>query len=306
MKFHWVPHLSVVMATLFGAIALLTACGGASAVAPDPTAEAPAATEVVHADVVAIPPSTLTLSATLWTQTSLEYAGLTRMVFQAATALLDDAAADPQWQALVEYELPEAVGDAGALPPAVIVDLDETIMDNSAYQAWRVVHGIEYSRDTWNAWALDAEAGLVPGALEFLQACDAMDIAVFYVSNRYAETEAATIENLEQLGVPLPDDAAGYMLFREERPEWAASDKTPRRQAVAQNYRVIMLVGDAIGDFFESGGFDAPGDAWQSHWGTRWWVLPNAQYGGWNRVEVPEGVDPMAPWLERLRSWDGP
>lgn len=254
---------------------------------------------------------TLTISATLWTQTSLEFSALSTSVFQAATAAIDDALADPQWSALAphEYALVAMNGDGGdmaTLPPAVIVDLDETILDNSPYQAWRIVEGVEYSPDSWNAWANEGAAPFIPGALEFLQACDEAGVIVFYVSNRYASTEEATIRNLQQAGLDLGDEPGERVLLREEIDAWSSSNKTPRRLHVAQTHRIILMAGDAFGDFFEPDAVDDPLTAYAEFWGVRWFVLPNPQYGGWNRIQADDAGDVAGPRIERLRVWAGP
>ncbi len=254
---------------------------------------------------------TLTISATLWTQTSLEFIALSTSVFRAATEALDGAISDPQWSALAPHEdaLVAMNGDGanlGTLPPAVVVDLDETILDNSPYQAWRIVEGVEYSPESWNAWANEGDAALLPGALEFLQACDNAGVTVFYVSNRYASTEDATIRNLREAGLDLGDAPGDRLLLREEIDAWSSSNKTPRRLHVAQTHRIILMAGDAFGDFFEPDAVDDPLSAYADFWGERWFVLPNPQYGGWNRVQAGADGDVAGPRIELLRVWGGP
>jgi acid phosphatase len=292
------------------AAAFAAACSGAPQ--NGDAMDCPAVQVVGEAAAPAMTPEPLlAVSATLWTQTSLEFAALSTAVFQSATAQLDDALQDPEWSALAphEYALIAMDGEANALstlPAAVIVDLDETILDNSPYQAWRIAAGVEYSPDSWNAWASEGAAGFLPGALEFLQACDEAGVTVFYVSNRYASTEAATVENLLAAGLDLGDEPDERLLLREEIDAWSSSDKTPRRLAVAATHRIIMMAGDAFGDFFEPDSVEDPVGAYAGFWGERWFVLPNAQYGGWNRIAADESGDLLAPRIEALDVWDGP
>lgn len=218
------------------------------------------------------------LYATAWTQASAEYAALSTSVYGTATAHLAAAVADPGWSAL-----PGDGAAEDARPPAVILDLDETVLDNSPWQVRSMEDGTAYPTG-WEAWCLEAQATAVPGVAGFLEAAEAAGVAIFYVSNRKAPVEEATRANLTALGLPLPDDGEDRVLLRGERPEWT-SDKTTRREHVAATYRVVMLVGDNLGDFVE---VEATPEARQAAvaehgpwWGTRWFMLPNPIYGSW-------------------------
>lgn len=222
------------------------------------------------------------LGALLWMQTAAEYRILARAIYAEATAALDRALADPGWSAATEQQ-----GDFAALPPAVIVDVDETVLDNSPYQAALVLAGAHHEKKAWRPWVERAAAPPIPGALEFARAAKARGVTIFYVTNRDAEEEAATRRNLAAAGFPL-NDAVDAVLTRGERPGFG-SDKTSRRAEVAASFRVLLLVGDDLNDFID-GARPTPeerlaaADAHAERWGVSWFLLPNPEYGGWERA----------------------
>lgn len=223
-------------------------------------------------------PSYGNLHATLWTQTSAEFQALTWQTYMTAMTNLDEAIEDASWTAAPEQT------SAPDLPPAIILDLDETVLDNSPYQARLIEEGATYETESWNAWCNEGNAEAIPGAVEFITAAEEMGVTVFYVSNRSHEVEEATRANLEAIGLTLPEDE-DTVLLKYEQEDWG-SDKGTRRLVVAANYRIIMLFGDNLGDFLdgyktslETRDSMVTGNA--ANWGTRWYVLPNPQYGSW-------------------------
>lgn len=231
----------------------------------------------------AAPPRTNeNLNSVLWTQTAAEYAATAVQAYQGATVMLDRAFADSTWTAALE-QLEQ--GDYHDLPPAVILDVDETVLDNSAYQARLVQRNEEYSRDTWQAWVREAQATPVPGALAFTQYADARGVAVFYVTNRRHEVEAATRDNLATYSFPLAP-AEDRILTRGEESDWTG-DKETRRATIAQTHRILLMLGDNLGDFASHVDVSVAERAdmtqrYAEYWGTRWFVLPNPQYGSWD------------------------
>jgi acid phosphatase len=222
------------------------------------------------------------LNSVLWTQTAAEYAATAIQAYQGATVMLDRALADSTWTAALE-QLEQ--GDYHDLPPAVILDVDETVLDNSAYQARLVQRGTEFSRDTWQAWVREERAAPVPGALAFTQYADERGVTVFYVTNRRHEVEPATRDNLAAWGFPLSEDT-DRILTRAEQPDWTGEKET-RRAAVAQTHRIVLLLGDNLGDFVPDVDVSVAERAdltqqYAEYWGTRWFVLPNPQYGSWD------------------------
>ena len=257
-------------------LALVLAGCATSTTTPTPT-PAPAAT----------PPCELryiNLNSALWMQSSAEYEASALQTYAAARRMLDVALADPGWSAATEQTAP-----ASTLPPAVILDLDETALDNSTYEGRAIVTGKPFTDERWKEWVAASEATATPGALQFLEYARSRGVTPFYITNRKAGVEEeGTLRNLQKLGFPL-STSEDTLLTRGERPEWAASDKSPRRAHVASRYRVLLLLGDDLNDFAPASGKSvAERDEiirnTAGHWGTRWFILPNPSYGSWERA----------------------
>jgi acid phosphatase len=246
------------------------------------------------------------LNAVLWMQTSAEYGAVCETIYRAATARLDAALADAGRDALV----PEERGNpATGLPPAVILDVDETVLDNSPYQARLVANGKEYDDVSWDAWVAEKKAQPLPGVVAFTQAAAAKGITVLYLSNRDEHLQAATIANLKAVGLPVKDDSVflGLGTFVEGC-EQHGSEKNCRRRLAGQKYRVLMQFGDQLGDFVQVLA-NAPKDRGQlagkyrDWFGDRWWMLPNPSYGSWEpAVFDNDWKQPLAKRREAKRA----
>lgn len=221
--------------------------------------------------------------AVLWAQTSAERTALFRQVYQGATAMLDTALADPDWVALPDQ--PVVAGK----PPAVILDVDETVLDNAPFHGSMLAVGRSFDPDIFVDWVSAAKADALPGALAFVKAATARGVTVFYVTNRSAELEPATRANLLARGFPL-ETAVDTLLMRDERPDWTW-DKRSRRQLIASGYRIVLLIGDDFNDFRSNAAADdsrlsiaqrrALEEQYADYWGQRWFMLPNPVYGSW-------------------------
>jgi acid phosphatase len=248
-------------------------------------------------------PANQKLIPTLWVQTSEEWRGLAAQSFRLATLMLDQALRNKRWTAV------DQTGDYRKLPPAVILDADETVLDNSPSQAREVKQGRGFEPAEWNKWVLESGAAAIPGAVEFCQYAASKKVAVYFVTNRDASMEQPTRANLARLGFPL-NDAIDTLLLRGEKPEWG-SDKTSRRDAVAVRHRVLLLIGDDLGDFLTGARTSVAKrrDLMTPHtmkWGREWILLPNPSYGSWEealygepRPATPEGR--LQQKLEYLR-----
>lgn len=224
------------------------------------------------------------LNAVLWVQRSAEYRATVETVYRAATARLDAALKDPAWDALVPEERANA---ARGLPPAVVMDIDETVLDNSPYQARLVRDGAEYNEVTWDAWVREQRAKPVPGVVEFARAAQAKGITVIYISNRAEHLIDPTLANLRAVGLPVKDESV-FLGLGTHVPdcEQEGSEKLCRRQFAGRSYRVLMQFGDQLGDFAQilANTPEARDDLLAQHrgwFGERWWMLPNPTYGGW-------------------------
>lgn len=183
------------------------------------------------------------------------------------------------------YELAKIRLDANlarphTLPPAVIVDIDETVLDNSPYQVTNAANDRSYSPESWKAWTAKASARALPGAVEFLDYAVSRGCEVFYISNREVDEEAATVRNLAAQGFPMADTTHVV-------PMQGTSDKTARRAAVAQTHSIVLLVGDQLRDFDEGfkdrsvGNGKPMVDAQRDTLERYFIMLPNPMYGTW-------------------------
>jgi acid phosphatase len=245
--------------------------------APTPQAEPTAAAAVAPND---------NLNATLWTQRSLEHDLVYREVYALAGRQVAAALKQPDWDALPKSERKTR---AAGLPPAVIVDVDETVLDNSPYQARLVRDGKEYDEFTWDAWCREKAARATPGALDFAHIAAAQGVTVFYLTNRAQHLNDVTLENLKKVGFPVPDDETVFLGLGLVVPgcEASGSDKSCRRELIGRTHRVLALVGDQLGDFIDvdnntPAGREQAAAPYAGWFGERWFMLPNPTYGSWD------------------------
>lgn len=227
--------------------------------------------------------------ATLWYQASAEMRAISYQSFNLAKMILDQ-------------DLAKA---GSSLKRAVVVDIDETVLDNSPYEAGIIGNDFGYPKG-WKEWIDEASAEALPGSIEFLNYAVAKGVDVFYISNRKVRGQDATIQNLRALGFPQANDA--HVLLREK-----TSDKEPRRQIVRKNHRIVLLMGDNLNDFdsiFRKKGTSdraAAVDAMKDKFGARFIVLPNPMYGDWEgaaynfnwKLSPPEKSDARKSKLNR-------
>jgi len=201
--------------------------------------------------------------AVLWFQTAAEAQALYYQAFNLAEMKLDEAL--------------QSQTDGEKL--AVIVDIDETVLDNSPCRAELIKTDKDYAT-CWLEWIDLAEAKPLPGAKEFLDYTASCGVEVFYVSNRFEAHRETTIENLVSVGFPYADDDHVYL--REGGPS-----KESRRQAIAEDYQIILLLGDNLNDFadvFQDKLVPDRGtevDSLRDEFGNMFIVLPNPMYGDW-------------------------
>jgi 5'-nucleotidase (lipoprotein e(P4) family) len=186
-----------------------------------------------------------------------------------------------------------------AKPWAVVVDIDETVLDNSPYQGRQALQGGQFP-EGWTDWCNRAQAQAVPGALDFLKLVDSKGIAVFYITNRRTAEREGTLRNLRGLGFPQVQEDRFF--FRTDE-----SDKTRRREKVSATHDILMLCGDNLGDF--NGVFDKQSiasryqstDSLRRYFGETWIVLPNPMYGDWLGAMINHNY--AQPWqvLDSLR-----
>ncbi len=218
------------------------------------------------------------LNGVLWMQTSAEYRMSAVQAFRTAALRVDQALQDSAFSAALEQKT-----DYQTLPTAVITDVDETMLDNTPFQARLAQTGQEFSSGLWKDWVNEAQAEAVPGALEFIGFLKGQGVELFYVTNR--TQKEPTLKNIR--AVLDPDTAADHVLCKYEKPEWN-SDKTTRRALIAKTHRILLLIGDDYNDFTGLGKTGAEertrlAEQYEAYWGRKWIVISNPLYGNWER-----------------------
>lgn len=207
-------------------------------------------------------PNDYFVNASLYNYYTAEYKALSYQAFNSASIYLE----------LVKLKNP------GRNDLAIVLDIDETLLDNSPYQA--KLFEIKGSYDTlWNVWCDLACANPLPGSVEFLQYADSLGFNIFYVTNRKMKfVYESTFKNMVEVGFPQVDSV--HLILRTE-----GNSKEKRRLKIAESNEIIMLVGDNIGDFYEDtrdyNSRDSSVISHKSEFGRKLIVLPNAMYGNW-------------------------
>lgn len=232
-----------------------------------------------------------------WVLTAAEFEALSLQAYRAASDFLDTAIADRNWSALPGQT------DAGELPPAIIFDIDETTVSNAEFQATYVP---PFTNAKLNDWSDATIARALPGAADFARQARAAGVELFFVTNRPCQPiegvdhpcpqKDVTIRDLIEAGVATDAD---HVMLANERPEWDR-EKVVRRNLIGQTHRVIMLIGDDLGDFIECtrssprapcterATIESRREAtWErrDYWGAGWFILPNPMHGSWTTVE---------------------
>lgn len=217
--------------------------------------------------------------AVLYAQSSAEYEANNLQTYAGAKLALEKALANKNWTAAIEQK-----EDFSEKPPAVILDIDETVLNNIPFQARSIIKGESYPNG-WVEWMLEEASTSVAGVYEFLKYADSKGIKIFYVTNRIAIAEEATRNNLKKLGLPFDSDRDVLLMKNENG--WT-SDKVSRRELIAQDYRILLLIGDQLGDFISleeaTVGMDSRKEIaskYEEMWGKKWFMITNPIYGRW-------------------------
>ena len=193
---------------------------------------------------------------------------------------------------LIDAKL-DTMKDTG--PKGVILDIDETVLDNSPYEAWLIQTGQTYEPKSWKEWTDQARAKALPGALDFVNYAMDKGVEVFYISNRKLNEFSSTVINLQSLGFPNADST--HILLKDK-----LSDKTDRRNVVADKVNVLLYIGDNLTDYSESfanRGQDLGKELVRTTadtWLYEFVMLPNPTYGEWesaiydNDFSLPDSV----------------
>jgi len=232
----------------------------------------------------------------LWVKQSADYKAVTRQIYRNAEQALPGMIEDQSWTALPGQT------DAGDLPTAVILDIDETVVSNIDFQ---IQHERPFTNRKLDMWDREHHAQPVPGAVEFVAAARAAGVTVFFLTNRpcekYADEDEAcpqkqtVIDDLSELGIQVSPE---FVSLSNERPDWTR-EKLVRRQLIGESYRIIMVIGDDFGDFVPCSrkkvvapctapgtraGREAALEEYANYWGNGWYILPGPTHGSWTSV----------------------
>ena len=216
----------------------------------------------------------------LWMRTSAEYSALAYQGYNVAMNAVKMAVTDPSHQ---------------RKPLAIVLDADETVVDNTKLMGESIVNGNgRFDAPWWRQAVHQGKSQAMPGAVEFLNEVHKQGVEIFYVSNRYAPVNLdVTIQNFKELGFPSVDKDH-VLLFEKD------SDKQPRFDMIAKKYYVIVYMGDNAGDFpigtkgktlAERNGII---DAHKEDFGTTFVVFPNPAYGSWVSA-LAKGYQNLSP-----------
>ena len=223
------------------------------------------------------------IMSTLWQTTSAEYRALAYQAYSIARLRLDE---DLKIKRLQKR--------------AIIVDIDETVLDNSPFEISMIVDGAEYYKDFDN-WVNSAQCEAIPGSLEFLNYAFENGCDIYYISNRKLRHLEGTLKNLELLGFPQAEKS--HILLKDD-----TSDKGIRREQVAKDHFIVMLIGDNLIDFedvFRQKSIEerfSSTEIFKDEFGKRFIILPNPMYGEWEKTlyggtrKIPEKTKENKLW----------
>lgn len=214
------------------------------------------------------------VQSVVWQQNAAEYRALCYQAFNLAKLRLD-------------YFL-ENLEDTQK-KPALISDIDETLLDNSPYNAKMIERDVDYNQEEWKEWTDLAEAKAIPGAVEFFNYAKSRGVEIFYVTNRHISEKETTIKNMEVAG--FPSASTENLFLRDE-----TSSKSSRFEKVQEYHNVLLYLGDNLSDF-KSDEFRINSSEKRNHlvdklkddFGNKFIVLPNPMYGDWETRGIYEG-----------------
>ncbi len=202
--------------------------------------------------------------AVMWMQNAAEYRALSYQAYNIAIDRLQ--------------ELSRAKRKS-KLPMAVILDIDETVLDNSPYEVSNILADRSYHPKTWDEWVEKGIAKALPGVVRFSQEATRLDIELFYVSNRRIKGLESTYQNMLDQKIVVKREN----IFLKT----TTDSKKDRRAEILRTHDVVMLIGDNLIDFHES--FEnLPNssrstfvDSYSQEFGRKLIVIPNPMYGAW-------------------------
>lgn len=199
--------------------------------------------------------------AVLWEQDSAEAKALRVQAYNIAKENID--------QLTEENKMPKN--------PAVIMDIDETVLDNIPAGAYQITSNHGYNDEDFKEWTKSTKCNEIQGAVDFIQYAQKNGVKVFLISNRTEEEKAATMKNLKDLGVNIDEN---HVILKDK-----TSNKQERFNSVTTDHTVIMYIGDNASDF--GGAYYKKSNEERSQlvmankdeFGVKYIMLPNPTYG---------------------------
>jgi 5'-nucleotidase (lipoprotein e(P4) family) len=180
---------------------------------------------------------------------------------------------------IAKERIDQQVKDQSKKPYAVVTDIDETLLDNSPYDAARAIKNQDFDSKTWKQWTAKGIADTVPGAPSFFKYAASKGVKIFYITNRDEDERAGTLKNLQLYH--LPDADSAHLLLRK-----GSSSKETRRNQILKQYNIILLCGDNLPDFdalYDNKPTEesrsAATEKLRKEFGARYIIIPNPSYG---------------------------
>ncbi|MFQ5640065.1 MAG: HAD family acid phosphatase [bacterium] len=210
-----------------------------------------------------------------WMTKSIEYSAICMQTYRNAWQAVKDAA-ESQTQNWV-----------------VVLDIDETVLDNSPYAIQLYENSKPFTEESWAKWVYREEAALVPGAKAFIDSVRTLGpkAHIAYITNRLSEYDHATKQNLKKYGLFQEDDILLARMGSEDTKEnrrrclETGTDRCKKNGPCV----ILALVGDHIRDFVPVYGSKNVFQYWNNdlkedtNWGKKYFMLPNPNYGAWQR-----------------------
>ena len=222
-----------------------------------------------------VPVNEYQVAAVLFMQRAAEYRALAYQAFNTARMTLDADLDKKNLNRLPKLDRKKQ--------RAVVVDVDETVLDNSPHQAFLIRQRTAFTPSVWTEWVNKRAAKPIPGAVDFLNYAHRRGARIFYVTNRNAAEKQGTIDNLRAVG--FPDVSEETVMVRAD-----TSSKEARRDAIEQQYRIVILIGDNLNDLSDIFENKSVNDRFfaveqtRELFGRRFIVLPNVMYGDWENA----------------------
>jgi 5'-nucleotidase (lipoprotein e(P4) family) len=166
-------------------------------------------------------------------------------------------------------------------PYAIVTDIDETLLDNSPYDAQRALNNLNYDTTTWKQWTARAICDTVPGAASFFKYAASKKVKIYYITNRDENERSGTLKNLQLYNLPNADN--DHLLLKQK-----GSSKESRRQQVLKTYQIVLLCGDNLPDFdalYDNQPSEeqraATTQKLRKQFGDRYIIIPNPSYDDW-------------------------